>query len=389
MGTWQAHEDGSLVRPDGDSQKFKNPLAAALSYAAPGDVIQVHGDLYESGACRTLTFGEKPSFYGGDYPYPSQSIVNSAIHGITIRGVGNAQIGTVQVSQRLYKTHDLRWEGITVNGEENVHCWIFFQGQEHVGFEFYGCIASAGTGKPKWGWRVHGPPRDFVWEDCTASDMFEHGIYWDNARGSTTVRGCIFDRCKRTGIQCTNRQDSGSSGDGLVLIDSNIISHCGEHGGGGITIAGHLGPVTIKRNKVSSDHDTYALVVWGEGGNPKVGKIGAWKDPNGHAVSYVQVEPRQSFKVPNTKRGCVSISSTAEAWVGHSEFDGGSKADVTFHSKYGGGGNGQNRLYAKDPASWQGWSGTGPKVVEGPNSKVLTDDEINDLGLDRPAGSTK
>lgn len=384
---WQAHTDGRLVHPDGSAEVWKNPLAAGLSFAQPGEYIEVHGDLYGSGACRTLTFGEKPSFYGGNYPHPQHG---NEIHGITIRGIGdNAQIGTVQVSQRMYSTHDLRWEGITVNGEENVHCWIFFQGQEHVGFEFYSCTANAGTGKPKWGWRAHGPPRDFLWQDCVAADMFEHGIYWDNARGSATVRNCTFLRCKRTGIQCTNREDSGASGDGLVLIDGNKIIDCGEHGGGGITIAGHLGPVTIKRNEVVSPFDTYAVVVWGEGGNPKVGKIGAWKDPGGYAVSYVQVEPRQQFSVPNTKRGCVSISSSREAWVGHSVFDGGGKADVTFYSQYGGGPNGEARLYAKDPASWSGWSGAGPKVVEGPNSKVLSDAEINGMGLDRPAGTTK
>ena len=373
MRTWEAYADGTLKHRDWPVEQHANPIVGALGHhnLAEPQRIEVYGDhTAEPFSCTGLYLGTK-SQCGGNYA--SGALFNVEIVGKT----PDATIGPIFVDQRFGTVEGLTFRDLTINASNSRHGIIFAMGQEHRDFTIKDCTVLAGY-QTKWGVRAHGPVESLHVEGLVGSDLQEHLVYADNVSGGCVVKGCVGNNCKRTGVQIVNREDSGESGSGAVVISRNVFTDCGEHGGGGITVAGHLeGPVLIRGNKVTSEHDTYACVVWREGPKPSVGKIGAWTDPEGYAVEEVAIW-RNEFDVPNTKRGVVAVSSSREVHLGPNKYGTSGKPDVWVDHPYGGGPPcGSLRLRGRGkPSGWSGWSG-GPKVQVG--AEVLSGDALDAL----------
>jgi hypothetical protein len=183
-----------------------------------------------------------------------------------------------------------------------------------------------------WGFRRHGPTRGKTVR-CYGAGFWEHGDYSDNPIDDVLVQDCRYDDCNRTAWQYVDRIQSGPPATGTLTFDGCVSRGCGEHGGGVLTVAGHLGTVVVKGcDLVGGQHvheDTYALNVWGEGVNEQTGNLGAHYLEVGdqrYAVNRLLVHPRQRFLSkggPTKGRPAVGISSVNYARMGACELDGG------------------------------------------------------------------
>ncbi len=372
-GDWIARTDGSVTNPSGmvlpaDANWGNRAVARAVQMAQHGDRVLVSGDHFQSGSCRALSLGEKASGFGQFVAGPKT--------GIVLVGVDGGRIGPVTVYQRFGGISGFRFESLNVVGEYN-HGFLFASGQEHIDFTFVDVEVeeSPAPGWTKWGWRVHGVSQSFLWVRCKTSDLFEWAVYLDNPIGFG-IEDCLFERCRRGGVQLVNRKESGRSGGGVARINGTKILGCGIDGAASITIAGFLGTVDVAGCEIRSQHDTFGVLGWFEGPAPSKGKLGAWKNEAGNAIDEIRFGPRNIIDVANG-RGPVAFGSCSLVTVAQNEWipnDMG-KPDiwtdvpgVTF------GGVDQLTFWGESPSAWPTWSG-GVKVRDRTND--WSDDQID------------
>lgn len=381
--TWHAHEDGSLVGPEGpltnSGGMHPNPLAWALTLSAPGDTIVVHGDLYQDGKgpCKNLKLGDKPNQMGDFASRPDGALEDVVIVGAGGPGAAGAtRIGPVDIYQKVGRVRNLTFRDLTIVGTWN-WCVIGAMGYEHDGFCFERCVFES-LGHTKWGIRMHGPSTGLRVIDCFFADFWEHGGYCDNA-SDQLVWGCTFLGNRRTAWQNVNRIDSGRSSFGTLLFGQLFIRGTGVDGAGALTVTGHLGEVEILGIDAESEYDTYGLVCSYEGPNPKKNKSGSYRDADGYALCSVTVYPGSRFVTPQTDkvsgRSAVAVSATAELRLGEGIYDAGPervaiKLDMP---DFGGGPVGSWSFFESDraPTSWD-WGSSrsllteGAKALDGP-----------------------
>lgn len=364
---WVAYGNGRLRHPDGTvSSEHTSSLAAALSLAAPQDEIGVTGDHSRVTSddkglpyVPAIQLGTKPS-QGGWHAFSSGGIVGLKVIGLDDRAI----IPRIIVSQRYCYSGGLAWERLYIRCSSSLAGIMHSMGEVHTDM-WYRDIEFINKWKARWGARTHGPTSG-GFEDVYGEDFDEHLIYQDNTFDRMIIRRCAGIRCKRTTYQHENRVASGASSTGHLLIEELYSRECGEHGGAGITIGGHLGIVDVKHcDVVMGKHaaeDSYALVVWGPGDSHFM-HLGH----NRYATNIVRIHPRQRFHSkggPTKGRPAIGISSCNDAMIAPCRLDGGpGSPDMWFAVPGGGGQNNSERFIGRGNAwNWPGmWSASPPE----------------------------
>ncbi len=258
----------------GGVQNTRQSIAAALSKAGPGSVIELAPGVYEA-----FSIGfNKPSAWnvrasGG---LPSQPVI--------VRGNGNVTIAagkasdTIAISQAIRCGH-FTFEGLTIEAGYRAGVMFYKCGpdQQHDGFRFIDCKILGGynhlqaQGRPsKWGVWGHNL-KDFEFRGSRAPAVVrdirsEHAFYLQNSRGDITIENVHAHRLGRTFAQFTARENDGAPGTGTIRVerchieDACIAAGDNYKGGSAITLAGrHVGTVIFKNNVVRAG---FARELW-------------------------------------------------------------------------------------------------------------------------------
>lgn len=285
------------------AHRVKNPIAAALSNARPGDVIELMAGTYPG-----FTIGFKQDKYwnantrGGQPGRP-----------ITVRGVGGLvrirpskdSGDTIALSQARPNGH-FRFENLEILAGNRAAIMFYKASPNQVydGFEFYDCdivggwdhVAKRGRNS-KWGVWGHSM-KNFVFagrnRPATVTDIKrEHAFYLQNPKGDLTLENITAARLGRTFCQFTARPGDGAPGVGTITVrncrveDACIAEGDGYKGGSAFTVAGRLtgtlifegnsyhaglNPAIAKLTRKGQRYGTGAFVAWDGGGVPN-GKL--------------------------------------------------------------------------------------------------------------------
>ena len=334
---WVAYGDGRLRFPDGTVEQFDHSLPMALSLAE-GEPraraqVGVTGD-----HSRPIDVGGKhyvPPIHLGDKPWAGgwQAFRAGGIEHVDVVGLDESAIAPpLYLLPKYCSVNHVAWKNLYVRCSEGRYAGVMHaMGHTFLDLD-YEDIEFINDWEAYWGFRRHGPTQGKTVR-CYGRGFWEHGDYSDNPVGDVTVEDCQYDDCRRTAWQYPNRIQSGPPATGTLTFRGCVSRGCGEHGGGVLTVAGHLGTVVVKDcDLVGGQHaheDTYALNVWGEGVNEKTGNLGAHHMEVGgkrYAVNRLLVHPRQRFHSkggPTKGRPAVGISSVNTARVGPCKLDGG------------------------------------------------------------------
>ncbi len=276
----------------GAPQEVQNPIAAALTRAAPGARIEL-------GA--------------GDYPgigigYDKDAVWNARTSGgtrsapITVLGKGKARIfgesDAITVSQQI-KNGFITFQNIEITpGSRSGVLFSQGEGSVHEGYRFLDCdivgawdhLTDTGAHSSKWG--VYGRGlKDFEFRGVERRARIcdlrrEHGFYLQNLRGDVLIENVDVARVGRTFIQVTAREKEGPPGEGTLTIRNCSAEDCciaagdNNKGGSAFTFAGrHNGTILLQHNRLragfvealrkltrpESPYGTGALVAWDGG----------------------------------------------------------------------------------------------------------------------------
>jgi hypothetical protein len=246
---------------DGNQQKSRHPIAAALARARPGDVIDL----------RAGTYGAFTIGFNKDSPWNAKTSGGRPGQPITLRGVGKVRIragqgDTIAISQQMRPGH-IVFENLEVmaGGRAGV---MFYEtkGAVHAGFKFYDCNIM-GTwnhltrkgGNSKWGlWGHNLKDFEFIGRSRPAqirNIRHEHAFYILNPQGDVTIQNVHASRLGRTFCQFTARKGNGRPGVGNITVrdcvveDVCIAAGDGYKGGSAFTVAGRLtGTILFENN---------------------------------------------------------------------------------------------------------------------------------------------
>jgi hypothetical protein len=275
----------------GPPQDSKNPIAAALTVAAPGARIELApGDYHGIG----IGF-DKDAYWnartkGGTRASP-----------IIVDGLGRARIvgddkgDAITVSQQI-RNGFITFQNLDIRpgGRAGV---LFSQGNDwvHEGYRFldvsilgeWDHLTDTGPRNSKWG--VYGRGlKDFEFRGVKGrpriSDLRrEHAFYLQNLRGNVLIENIDVARVGRTFLQLTAREREGPPGVGTLTIRNCSAEDCciaagdSNKGGSAFTFAGrHTGTILLQNNRYragfvpalrkltrpEAPYGTGALVAW-------------------------------------------------------------------------------------------------------------------------------
>ncbi len=276
----------------GAPQDVVNPIAAALTRAAPGARIELGAGDYPSigiGYDKDAVWNARTS--GGTHAAP-----------ITVVGKGKARIfgesDAITVSQQI-KNGFITFQNIEITpGSRSGVLFSQGEGWVHEGYRFLDCniigqwdhLTDTGAHSSKWG--VYGRGlKDFefrgVEQRARICDLRrEHGFYLQNLRGDVLIENVDVARVGRTFIQVTAREKEGPPGEGTLTIRNCSAEDCciaagdNNKGGSAFTFAGrHNGTIRLQHNRLragfvealrkltrpESPYGTGALVAWDGG----------------------------------------------------------------------------------------------------------------------------
>jgi len=353
----------SISVEGGPPQSTRQSIAAALTQASPGSLIELAPGVYEP---FSIGFG-KPAAWnartsGG---LPGQPIVVRANGDVRIAGGNTSDTIAIQQAQRC---GHITFEGLTI--EPGYRAGIFFYrcapGQLHEGFRFIDCKILGGYDhrtaqgrSSKWGVWGHSL-KDFEFRGVRAPALVrdirhEHGFYLQNACGDITIENVSAARLGRTFVQLTARASDGPAGVGTIRVercvveDACIASGDDYKGGSAMTLAGnHTGAVSFKNNRVRAGfakelaHLTRPGVPYGSGA------FVAW-DAGGERIRKLVLESNHfEFAAGCGDRPLVQISGCREVELkGANRFIAGKAPALAFDGE----GNKPNLLVAIDPAT--------------------------------------
>lgn len=304
-----------------------NALAHALRLCKEGDVIGLRGisngiriGSVSQGDADNLNQVVRPGYQ----PLPRVAIVPDddiadmpVIHGaIVVAGSStNTRGGVADLTIAGFKMFNSANDKMNVLVEQHIKT-----GALHLLFnEMRSQTASAWNGFGKmWGARIHGLVTDLTVSYNRWSEANEHAVaYTDNAgygggEKLEMIGNVVEGRGGgRTCIQITNRQTSGNvPGGGRLLIEDNDLRCAAGNassGGGCITIAGHPGPVLIRRNKVTLDGNHSGVVVWSVND-----ANGMHLTPEGYTTDRIVLD---ELSIEGGRRPHVAISGTRDVRI--------------------------------------------------------------------------
>ena len=285
------------INAGGRVEQVKNPIAAALNRARPGDVIQ-------------LQAGNYPQFaIGFDKQAPWNARTSGGLPGqpIIVRGVGKVYVvgqgsgDTIAFSQKVPNGH-ITFENITIIPAGRAGLMFYKTGgnSSYEGFKFYDCDILGGWNhaldrgqNSKWAVWGHSL-KDFEFvgrrRPAVIRDIrHEHAFYLQNPRGDITIQNVQATQLGRTFCQFTARPGDGPPGVGTITIKDCVIEDVGiakgdnYKGGSAITVAGRItGTVLIENNvyrqgfrpelrrltRPGAPYGTGAVMIWDGGGPP-------------------------------------------------------------------------------------------------------------------------
>lgn len=319
--------DGSIVTKDRYGHPLVHPMAEAIKRAVPGEVIGVRGEhapfSIGTGNATHMDVG----FWPGHQPVESVSIVadddapsEPVFRGLTL---GNALGGIDDLTlYGLLLTNDFHaavtqpaWsdrQSVLVAMTENTgKLRIWSCGVDaHPLAKAAGHFSGHGT---KWALlRAHGHLDGLEVIGCEfRCGAEEHWVYADNLgwRASDGVDRSRFVGNRyttsvgpgRTCFQVCNRADEpGGSGHGLLEYEDNELLTGPGGGGSALTIAGHLGPISIRNQRIRGHHGGIAL--WSDVGH------GLHQDAQGFTMGKVDIEDIDVDMSPDGDRSAVAIA---------------------------------------------------------------------------------
>ena len=288
----------SVQFPGRPAHPVKNPIAAALGQARPGDVVELGPGTYPG-----FSIG-----FNKDAPWNARTSGGRPGLPVTVRGVG----GLVRIDPRgggdtialsqAHKNGFFRFENLEIVAGSRAAIMFFKAGGDQVyeGFEFFDCdidggydhVAKRGRNS-KWGVWGHSL-KDFVFagrmRPATVTDIRrEHAFYLQNPKGDITLENIHAARLGRTFCQFTARPGDGPPGVGTITVrncrveDACIAEGDGYKGGSAFTVAGrltgdlifednsyHAGmtPGIARLTRPGQPYGTGAFVAWDGGGQP-------------------------------------------------------------------------------------------------------------------------
>jgi hypothetical protein len=276
----------------GAAVESPNPIAEALTRAAPGARIELASGDYKS-------FGIGFDKDGVSYARTSGGTPGSPI---TVIGKGKARIvgesDAITVSQQI-KNGFITFQNIEFS-PGNRSAILFSQGADwvHEGYRFLDCdivgewnhLTDSGERSSKWG--VYGRGlKDFEFRGVERRVRIvdlrrEHAFYLQNLRGDVLIENVDVARVGRTFIQVTAREKEGPPGVGTVTIRNCSAEDCciaagdNNKGGSAFTFCGRFnGTILLQHNRCragfveafrkltrpESPYGTGALVAWDGG----------------------------------------------------------------------------------------------------------------------------
>jgi hypothetical protein len=353
------------------ARQSKNPIAAALRRARPGQIIEVMAGTYPG-----FTIG-----FTKDKPWNARTSGGQPGRPIIIRGMGglvrirptDGSGDTIALSQAHPNGH-FRFENLELIAGSRAAVMFFKASRNQVydGFEFYDCDIVGGWDhvrkrgrNSKWGVWGHSL-KNFVFAGRTRPATVtnikrEHAFYLQNAKGDITLENIQAARLGRTFCQFTARPGDGAPGVGTITVrnctveDACIAEGDGFKGGSAFTVAGRhtgtlifenntyragLNPAVAKLTRPGRRYGTGAFVAWDGGGAPNgklvlrnntfsmapgtgdrpVVSIGGCREvriegtnrfTSGGREASLELDPMSQGKTKNTPNGKVYLSPTA------------------------------------------------------------------------------
>jgi len=294
----------TTIKIGADSARIaKNPIAEAITAAAPGCKIML-----QSGRYPGFTLG-----FGGSSSRSARSSGGLPGQPITIVGSGDVWIradksygDTISINQEVKNGH-FTFQNLKIEPGYRAAVLFFKQnaGKTHDGFKFLDChilgkwnhTTEQGV-RSKWGIWGHSM-RDFEFRGVRAPARVEniqqeHGFYIQNAQGPILIENVRAKRLGRTFCQFTARAKDGPPGIGSITVrncdvqDIGLFKDDNHKGGSAFTFAGRLtGEILVENNRYRAGFDaqlarltrpgvpygTGALVCWGGGEKVKNRKV--------------------------------------------------------------------------------------------------------------------
>jgi hypothetical protein len=348
----------------GAVENTRQSIAAALSKAGPGSLIELAPGVYEA-----FSIGfNKPSAWnartsGG---LPSQPVIVRG-NGLVTIAAGKAS-DTIAISQALRCGH-ITFEGLTIEAGYRAGVMFYKCGpdQQHEGFRFIDCKIFGGYDHTKaqgrtskWGVWGHNL-KDFEFRGSRAPAVVrdirqEHAFYLQNSRGDITLENVHAYRLGRTFAQFTARESDGAPGMGTIRVercyveDACIAAGDNYKGGSAITLAGrHVGNVIFKNNVVRSGFVRDVLHLTRPPAPFGSGAFVAW-DAGGQRNGLLQLENNTfEFAKGCGDRPLVQISGCREVrLVGRNKFVSGGPIALWLDAD----GSNPNLKFSADAATW-------------------------------------
>ncbi len=339
----------TVLVPGAEPQATRQSIAAALSKAGPGTVIELSPGVYEP---FSIGFGKPASWNaqtsGG---LPGQPITVRANGDVRI--AGNKTSDTIAIQQAQRCAH-ITFEGLTI--EPGYRAGVMFYrcnpGQMHEGFRFIDCKILGGYDHrtesghaTKWGVWGHSL-KDFEFRGLRAPAVVrdirnEHAFYLQNSCGDVTIENVSAARLGRTFVQFTARASDGPPGRGTIRVercvveDACIASGDNYKGGSALTLAGnHAGTVIFKNNRVRSGFAKELAHLTRAGAPFGTGAFVAW-DAGGERNGVLVLENNHFEFAPGCgDRPLVQISGCRDVrLVGANRFIGGKAPALVFDAE--------------------------------------------------------
>jgi hypothetical protein len=352
-----------------------NSVAFAAKMAQPGDVIGFKG------IHPAITIGVGNQWSANTVKWP-----NGPVHGLTIVGMGpDAKlVGGIALGSTYGVPSDLTFSNFTLYTDQaQAGVITHMNSGPYLGLQFVNLtIDTRGTdpktGKlvNKWGFRFHGPAQFHINNCIQPYANIEHFVYADNVAKSSHVLDCSATKNGRTMVQIVNRNISGPSSSGDIIINGCVAIHSGYiEGGSAFTCSGHLGGTVIVVNCSTVNARGGSLVAWAEGSLTDTKH--AYRNANGYAIDTLHIN-NCNFHAVSSDRDSIALSSCEFASMGQSQIIS-NKSGLRLDALPGQA-NGQFEFTAPNPSQW-GWQ-VYRKVVKGHSSsttQVLTDQQIDAL----------
>lgn len=239
----------------------------------------------------------------------------------------------------------------------------------------------------KWGIRGHGCAR-WNLQNVKFWKALEHNGYFDNCQGTSYFMSCLGGGTGRTMFQFTNRQESGPSAFGDLIVKGCESYNVGGQGGSDFTFAG-IGPGTLwffDNKSIGAPTGSHgSFVCWSDKGH------GLYVNKNGFSTGGLII---RNFIVnhPNADRDHMAIAGVEKVVITNWNVTGNKTAIALNNKGTGNIDNGSVGLYVKGgvpPSQWSGWNSNVKMTKYNPQTDkktILTNAQIDALAYDRDNG---